>query len=124
MTFRANCLRFSGEKKIGNFVMLSVNYSYNIGELCLIQRQGILTLIPKKNKSRQKLTNYRPICLLNTVYKITSASKANRIKTVVDKLISKDQSGFISGRYIGDNTRIVFDLMQFVDEKNCQDYYS
>ena len=98
--------------------MRSVNYSYNIGELSLIQRQCIITLIPKENKSRQKISNYRPICLLNTVYKIASASIANRIKTVIDKLISRDQSGFISGRYIGDNTRIVYDLMQFVDEKN------
>ena len=105
-------------EKIGIFVMRSVNYSYNIGELSLIQRQGIITLIPKENKSRQKITNYRPICLLNTVYKIGSALIANRIKTVIDKLISRDQSGFISGRYIGDNTRIVCDLMQFVDEKN------
>ena len=36
----------------------------------------------------------------------------------MDKLISRDQSGFISSRYIGDNTGIVYDLMQFVDEKN------
>ena len=117
MVFRANFLRFSG-KKIGIFVRRSVNYSYNIGELSSNQRQGIITLIPKENKSRQKISNYSPICLLNTVYKIASASIANRIKTVIDKLISRDQSGFISGRYIGDNTRIVYDLMQFVDEKN------
>ena len=105
-------------KKIGIFVLRSVNHSYNIGELSLIQRQGIITLIPKENKSRQTITNYRPKCLLNTVYKIASASIANRMKTVINKLISRDQSGFISGRYIGDNTRIVYDLMQFVDEKN------
>ena len=84
----------------------------------MIQIQGIITLIHKENKSRQKITNYRPICLLNTVYKIASTSIANRIKTVIDKLIRRDQSGFISGRYIGNNTRIVYDLMQFVDEKN------
>ena len=29
--------------------MRSVNHSYNIGELSLIQRQGIITLIPKEN---------------------------------------------------------------------------
>ena len=67
-------------KKIGIYVMRSVNHSYNIGELSLIQRQGIITLIPKENKSRQKITNHRPICLLNTVYKIASASIANRKK--------------------------------------------
>ena len=98
--------------------MQSVNHSYNIGELSLIQIQGIITLIHNKNKSRQKITNYRPICLLKTVYKIASASIAYRIKTVIYKLISRNQSGFISSRYIGDNTRVVYDLMQFVDEKN------
>ena len=52
------------------------------------------------------------------MYKIASASIANRLKTVLDKLINKDQSCFISGRYIGDNTRLVYDLMQFVEENN------
>ena len=104
--------------KIGIFVMRSVNYSYEIGELSLVQKQGIITLIPKENKSRHNLSNYRPICLLNTIYKIASASIANRIKTVLDKLIHKSQSGFISGRYIGDNTRLLYDLMQFVEENN------
>ena len=90
--------------------MPSVIYSYNIGELSLILRQCILTFVSKENKSRQKLTNYRPPkCPLNTVYKIASASIANHIKTVLDKLISKDQSGFTSGRYVGDNTQLVYD---------------
>ena len=58
----------------------------------------------KINRQSFVFEKYRPICLLNTVYKIASAQIASRIKTVIDKLISKDQSGFISGRYIGDNT--------------------
>ena len=105
-------------KKIGNFVLRSINYGYDIGELSIVQKQGIITLIPKENKSRQTLTNYRPICLLNTVYKLASASIANRIKSVLDKLVHESQSGFISGRYIGDNTRLLYDLMQFVEENN------
>ena len=76
----------------------------------------MITLIPKENKPRQFLTNYRPICLLNTIYKLASAG--NRMKTVLDKLISKDQSGFISGCYIIENTRVVYDLMQLAEEKN------
>ena len=105
-------------KQLGTFVMRAVNHSYLTVELSLVQRQGIFALIPKENKSRQNLTNYRPICLLNTVYKIATASIANRLKTVLDKLISNGQSGFISGSYIGENTRLVYDLMQLVDENN------
>ena len=57
------------------------------------------------------------------MYKIASASIANQLKTMLDKLINKDQSGFISGRYIGDNTRLVYDLMQFVEKIIFQNYY-
>ena len=35
--------------KLGNFVMHSINYIYDIGELSLVQKQGIITLIPKEN---------------------------------------------------------------------------
>ena len=54
----------------------------------------------------------------NIPRKLASAGIANRLKTVITKLINTDQSGFISGRYIGENTRLVYDLMQFVEEKN------
>ena len=117
MAFEVNCSKFFF-RKIVNFVMRAMNYNYKIGSLLLVQREGIISLIPKENKLRQKLTNYRPICLLNTVYKIASAAIANRFKIVLDKLMSKNQFGFISGRYIGENTRLIYDLMQLVEENN------
>ena len=82
------------------------------------QQQGTITLIPKGNKSRQFLTNYRPICLLNTVYKLASAAIANRIKSVLPKLINEDQSGFLAGRFIGENTRTIYGVMQLAEERN------
>ena len=36
---------------------------------------------------------------------------ANRIKLVLDKIISNDQKGFISGRYIGENIRTIYDIL-------------
>ena len=47
---------------------------------------------------------------------LASAGIANRLKTVITKLINTDQSGFISGQYIDENTRLVYDLMQFAEE--------
>jgi hypothetical protein len=38
--------------------------------------------------------NWRPITLLNTVYKIAAGCIANRIKLTLVKLINKDQTGF------------------------------
>ena len=54
--------------------------------------------------------NWRPISLLNTVYKIGFGVISSRLKRVLEKLIDLDQTGFISGRYIGDNIRLIYDM--------------
>ena len=57
---------------IEHFVHRSVNYSYRTGSLSVTQKQGILTCLPKPNKSREYLKNWRPISLLNGIYKLAS----------------------------------------------------
>ena len=104
--------------KIGYYVVRSLNYGFDTGELSTTQKEGIITCIPKDNKPKQFLKNWRPITLLNTVYKIGSSSIANRLKSVLDKLISKEQTGFMTGRYIGENTRLIYDILQFTEEKD------
>ena len=104
-------------KQLGTFVLRAINAGFQNGELSITQH-GLIVCIPKENKSRNYLKNWRPITLLNTVYKIASGSIANRIKQVLDKLISTDQTGFIEGRFIGENTRLVYDLLQFTEEKH------
>ena len=42
----------------------------------------------------------------------------NRLKTVLDTLISEDQTGFIKGRYIGENTRLLYDIMKYTEDNN------
>ena len=39
-----------------------------------------------------------------------SAVIANGIRKVLDKLISGEQKGFISGRFIGENVRTIYDI--------------
>ena len=56
--------------------------------------------------------------MLSVLYKIASASIANQIKPYLDHLISPSQTGFVSGRYIGDSTRLVYDIMNFTETKN------
>lgn len=80
----------------------------------MTQRQCIIICLPKGDKPRQFLQNWRPITLLNTSYKIVSGVIANRIKFCLQKLIDPDQTGFVLGRYIGENTR----LMQMTEDKN------
>lgn len=37
------------------------------------------------------------------------------MKNVFEKLISENQTGFIKGRYIGENIRLIYDLLNYTD---------
>jgi hypothetical protein len=40
------------------------------------------------------------------------------LKRLLETLIDLDQTGFISGRYIGDNIRLIYDMLQFTEEND------
>lgn len=103
---------------LGHFVIRSLNSGFQKGELSITQKEGIITCVPKDNKPKELLKNWRPITLLNVVYKIASGTIANRLKLHLDKLIHPDQTGFIAGRYIGENTRLIYDMMQYTEEND------
>jgi hypothetical protein len=45
---------------------------------------------------------------------------------VTDKLptlINNDQTGFIAGRYIGENIRLLFDIMEYAEENDIPGYF-
>lgn len=58
------------------------------------QRKGILSLIFKKGDPTN-LSNWRPITLLHVGYKILARVLAFRLQTIIRKIISTDQNGFI-----------------------------
>ena len=103
---------------MGQFIVRSVNYGFWKGEKSITQREGIITCIPTENKPRQFVKIYRQISLLNCVYKIAFGVIAHRIKGTLHKLIHNDQTGFIADRYIGENIRLIYDIMQYTEEKN------
>ena len=40
---------------------------------------------------------------------------SERLKTVLETLINNDQTGFISNRFIGENTRLLFDIINYAE---------
>ena len=69
-------------------------------------------LLPKEELPLIELKNWPPITLLNVDYKIASKAIARRIEPTLPHLIHADQTGFIKGRYIGENIRLINDLME------------
>ena len=96
----------------------SFNYAFQNGSLSISQRRGIISLIPKKNKDKTILENLRPISLLNVDYKILTKILAKRLEKVLPKLINPDQTGYVKGRYIGENIRLIQDLMFYTEKEN------
>ena len=103
---------------IGNYIVNSLNCAYHKGVLSETQRLGILSCIPKGDKPREFLSNWRPISLLNIDYKILSGILATRIKPTLAEIIDKIQKGFLDGRCISENCRLVYDVMYELERKN------
>ena len=104
--------------RLGDFVVRSLNEGFIRGELSSTQKEGVIVCIPKADKPRDNIKNWRPISLLNVVYKIGSACLANRLKNVLPSIIHEDQTGFIKNRYLGDNVRLIYDLIDYLNVTN------
>ena len=87
-------------------------------ELSICQRRGITTLVPKKDKPTNLLSNLRPISLLNTDYKIATKASAKRLEAVLPLVINADQAGYIKGWYISENVRLISDIISYTAAKN------
>ena len=103
---------------VKHFLLRSFNESYDIQSLSITQKQGVITCIPKEGKPKEYLKNWRPITLLNVDQKIASAAIANRIKKVIEKIISETQTGFIKGRYMGEVNRLILDMLEETEKEN------
>ena len=91
-------------KDISKPLIRALNLSHDTGCLSIIQRRGIIKLIPKPHY----IKNWRPLTLLKCDYKLAAKSIANRLKNVRLSIIiiSYAQTGFIKGRFIGEIIRL------------------
>ena len=103
---------------LGQDLVDSFNASYRAGEMAPSQRRGVITLIPKEDSDLSSLANWHPITLLNIDYKIASKVIAKRLEKVLMCLINPDQTGFIKGRYIGQNIRLINDILEQTKLRN------
>ncbi|MCH79708.1 ribonuclease H protein, partial [Trifolium medium] len=68
-------------------------------------------------------SDFRPISLCNVTLKIITKTLANRIKLILPEVISPNQSAFISGRLITDNTIIASDIFHYLSHTNRKSGY-
>ena len=93
------------------FWLNSINYGFLKGELSVTQKEGVIVCLPKGDKCKKLLKNWRPISLLNVSYKIASGVIASRIKNVLPSIINVNQSGFMANRSTADCLRLIYDIL-------------
>jgi hypothetical protein len=71
---------------------------------------GILSLIPKV-LGVESIKQYRPIALINVIFKFVSKAVANRLSPVANKIIAPTQTAFIKGRIILDGALSLHEII-------------
>ena len=94
----------------------ALNYSFEVGQLCISQRQALITIIEKEDKDKRYIKNWRPISLINVVAKIASKALAARVKKVLASIIKSDQTAYVEGRYIGESIRLISDILEYTED--------
>lgn len=87
-----------------------------IFETCVLpptMRHGVIVSIPKPGKDPRIIDNRRPITLRNSDYKLLTYIFASRLQTGISDLIADTQSGFLKGRSIHNNIRLVMDIIEY-----------
>ncbi|KAL0295535.1 UNVERIFIED_CONTAM: putative ribonuclease H protein [Sesamum calycinum] len=87
---------------IGEEVVKAILEFFTTGRLLKQVNTTILALIPKV-RLPSLVSDFRPISCCNVLYKVITKIIVQRLRSVLDKMISPSQNAFVPGRSIGDN---------------------
>ena len=71
-----------------------------------------------KNNDKSDISNYRPISLTNTDYRILACVLSNCLQAIIKDIVGPNQVAYINGRFIGMNVRFIQDVFDLYNEKN------
>ncbi|XP_019186580.1 PREDICTED: uncharacterized protein LOC109181284 [Ipomoea nil] len=83
------------------------------------QNESLLRPFELDEKTPEYVTDLRPIALSNVVYRVMAKMLANRMKPLMDGVISESQSAFIPDRLIMDNILLAAEVGHFLNRKQC-----
>ncbi|GKV48455.1 hypothetical protein SLEP1_g55268 [Rubroshorea leprosula] len=91
------------------------------GRLARGSNASFIVLIPK-TENPQGIEDYRPISLIGIMYKIIAKLLANRLRTVLPKVIGEQQMAFIEGRQLPDGVVIANEVIDEAKRKRKKSF--
>lgn len=96
---------------VGDDFTVAIQSFFKTGFLPKGVNSTILALIPKK-KEAKVMKDYRPISCCNVLYKVISKILANRLKLILPKFISPNQSAFVKDRLLMENLLLATEIIK------------
>ena len=87
------------------------------------QNDTHLRLIPNI-LSAKRVSDYRPIALCNTHYKIIAKFLTRRLQPLLHSIISPSQSAFVPGQSISDNVLITHEILHYLRQSGAKKHVS
>ena len=94
-----------------------MNYVLDEGSILHSQGKAMVRLIPKVPKPLS-LSDYRPISLLNTDYKVISSVLARRLRPTLTRVLGTHQKGGVPVRFIFDSLCLYRDIIEDSSRKS------
>ncbi|GJR00937.1 RNA-directed DNA polymerase, eukaryota, reverse transcriptase zinc-binding domain protein [Tanacetum coccineum] len=96
---------------IGSYVQEAIKEFFQKGKMLGETNATMISQVPKI-KTPAKVSDFRPIACCNVIYKMISKILTNRIKGVLCRIVSQNQSAFIHGKSITDNILLTQELLK------------
>lgn len=93
-------------------VMQLMQEFYANGKLAKGLNSSFIALVPKK-ENVVELVDFRPISLVNSIYKILAKVLSRRLKKVIPIVINEAHTAFIGGRCILDGVMIANEVIEW-----------
>ena len=96
-------------KKVVNMLLLC---SFKLKSFHKDLSEGLIVFLHKNGKPSNEIKSWRPLTLLNSIYKIASGILAQRLKKTINKIIHDNQYGFVNGKNASDMIELLNRIMR------------
>ena len=98
--------------QVKNIITTLLIKSYKLNEFNQPLSEGLIVFLHKPGKSPQEIKSWRPLTLLNSIFKIASGVLAQRLKKLINTVVHKHQYCFITGKNASDMIEMLKKIMK------------